>query len=1290
MSRKWAGRFPVLLCSAIAMLLCSAMIVQPKDEYARVSLELAYHNKTSGDERFILRRATNDAELTCDRTQGYSSPAAVAFNANCARLHEAVFRGGVLRPDEAYRVGAFVRYLDAFLALRQIDDVALPADLQQRRLLLDKDIEYRTYLLSIGDDFRGSTVAGKPSIPAIHLATMRDLLAQLEVLSGEIANFEARIDEKSLKNLELAADAAAAEGRLRATLPDADKVQLLKGEAERQVSTAEGQVELVQARQKEIEVRQGELSSQIDSITASMSKQITSAAASYFGVPEELNLITSQGSLEDRFKQYVGAKAQTILNDKEVLSTFGALGEGAAEYAREVQRIHDEVKDKIKTVQDAKTRFNEYRQRFEDIKRLVREPTSDNLILLGSQVLEHLDEDAAASLRADVCTFVQKNKPVRALVERARQPGAVSETVRSVVTDRIGRLPDFSGQAKEYARSILLEVSPARRTAWMIELLDRSYPVGIENSTANRAKRELAEAALRLWPRTVIEQIPQAQRERLLTELRRRVAIATEEELIDKIRMLAVPRLEVRLDQVILLVNEQVYVIGHWQQIKNAITRLRGFELEANRIQGELETTIERLSLNSLIKDKVLGELPFNVIEAKAEEFSKTIDGKVALWDGIIKKTEASAGCETGGAVAEMIDLQVGARMSRELSEAREAAVRHPESEHGGTPSRRQPTPTSSQPRSPEEQMMLQAAEMAFPGYGTAARLALSVWSGIQQTKDLARQIEDLTNESNRLLQQELQLLATIDAARIALERSKLEGEVSDAKRAAFLAQYDALSRATQTAGDQQLKGLQLIARRQPLVFYLAERLREEYDLLERSISLWGPYGGTIRDTIRTLVETDPQNLRLALDTDIHLYQWLDRDEERARTDIDRITTHWRQMLRLATDVCGRIGCLPGRSRLAQVQQTPLIDICDLMIEAECQRLRNWLRAGKNVADRGALPKFTTQLSFDVGGGIVPVDRLNVRIVDVRLGGYTEQDEPLLLDQAILRHPGIGFVRTPRAYARDALEPAETATFDWPNPWDLEALAVRWGATANPSRRNFEGYALFTTWTLSLSWSQPMRDLETASGRSEIAGNGRLQSGIVMRVAYSYHLPSTFAMEQAFVTQRGSAGVEDTGRRAVIPIKGLARSDLLDLPVPDALLRLIGTSDDYAAARAAWANQPESATNLSCDPSIDISDLSFAERLCVEKIPRAEAWRSVRTEARQLFRSCLPSHLLPGSSNDPQRAERELDQIIRTRFGKEYMTALAILNEQRSGQEPADPGALNTFSLCEAIKNRKG
>lgn len=953
-----------------------------------------------------------------------------------------------------------------------------------------------------------------------------------------------------------------------------------------------------------------------------------------------------------------------------------------------MQRIHSEVKDKIKTVQDAKARFDEYRQRFDNIKRLVREPTTDNLILLGSQVLGHLDEDPAASLRAGVCTLVHKTKPVRALIERARQPGFVSEKVRTVVVSQIGRLPDFTSQARRYAGLILANVSPNRRSAWLIDLLDRSYPVGISDATAMRAKRELAEIALRLWPRTLIEQIPQTHRDRLLNELRKRVGIATDDELIDKIRLLAIPKLDVRLDQVLLLVDEQAFVIGSWLQIKRSIARLRGFELEANRIQGELERAIERLLLNTLVKDKVLAELPFDVMEAKAEELSRSVDGKVALWDRIVEKTEATAGCAAGSAVSEMVDLQIGARTAREVSEAREAAIRHPESETGGTPAQMQPSPSGGQPGTAEEQMMLQAAEMAFPGYGTAARLAISVLKGIQQSQSLARQISDLTKESNRLLQQELQLLETIDAARIAVESSKLAGEVSDARRASFLAQYDALSRATQRTGDQQLKALELIARRQPLIFYLAERLREEYDLLDRSISLWGPSGGSVHDAIRTLIENDPQNLRLALDSDIHLYQWLDRDGERNRTDVDRITTHWRQMLRLATDVCTRIGCLPGRSRLAQVQQTALVDVCELMIEAECTRLRRWIRSGKSQGDGGELSRFTTQISFDVDGGLVPAEHLNVRVVDVRLGSYTASGEPMLLDRAELRHPGIGFVRTPHGYARDGLVPSETASFDWPSPWDLETLAVRWGTPASPSRRHFEGYSLLTTWTLSLPWAQQMRGLDTTTRRSETGSDGRPQSGILIRVAYSYHLPLTFEVEQAFISQADNPSAENRTRRAVIPMRGPARADLLEIVVPGALLKLIGTSDDYVAARGAWLNEPESIAKLDCQPSRDVSHLSFAKRLCVDAVPTAERAKAVRDEARQLLRSCLGPPFLPATTGDLQRAERELDQIIRTRFGKEYTQALALIGAQYGGQSPSvEPRS--TFSLCEAIRQRR-
>lgn len=1294
----------------------------------RSALDTAYYCKLVADETFIKRRAASDlrsrAERSgCNRTASVQlgnerdkldctdfskrmqlpPNAAIAFERRCAGVKRIINAN----PEaESFRRPVFEIYLLAYSILTGLSGSELnPVDSEERErfLLLLKDIEFRAELVAVGEDFWGGTLTGSPSIPPIHLAAFASLLQQLETLAKEVRELQWRMEDKQIKDLELTSQAAISEGEVRASLPTADKIAVMRKEAEQRMAAATEQLRLLAQRQKAIVSEQEQLSSQVQAMSASLNNMIAKAVGDYLGVPPTFQDVASGKSVESAFKSYVGARAAEIFADKEVMASFGEIGKSMGGYVQRVQEIRREAESYAKQAEDIKKTVLTTKQYVDDFKALVRQPTLSNLQSIGVRVLAHVAPKIAPAeykkFRDGFCQIIDQEKPLGALLEQARQPGVLSSKIKEAVRNALNQLPN-PPNIEEQVTEIVAEVAPARRVTWLADLLDRGAELSVAPEQVDAVKTQLSRVAMELWPRTFINRIPPVHREGLMKSLRQRFGIGSEDELIDRIREVAVPQLFVRNGTVAVSVGAEAYPIGDFEEFRAAVRTVRGFEVDAKELQVRIEQAVHRLVTTTALKDtiakEILTQIPFSSLERRVDVLRSNAEAKAKVFNAAINRLGEKVGVDctqsSDGAVEKLIANQVGARMSSELMEVQQHEVAFEQE----TPELSSAAGGASGGLSPEFQLATAALNAAFPGAGAVANFAASAFINMQETAHLAAKINGLTAESNRLVQIEVQLNATLEATRISLQINQLDGEASEIRRQAALKQYDALTRATQKAGQQGLRGLTMIQRRQPLIFYIAERLRQEYDLLDRSLALWGPSGGTVRDAIRSLVEQDPQNIRLALDSDIHLFQWLDRSDERIRTDIDRVLAHWRQIYRIVTDLCEQVGCLPGKSRLGHVQQTQMMDLCTLMAVSECRRLRDWIR--QPAASEGGLPDvFSALITFPLDGKIIPDHFLNVRVIDVRLGAYLKTSkgqsrEPLRLDSIQLLHPGVAFIKQPSGYAREAYAPFETATFDWPSAFDLEALGTRWNDGARPSRRVFEGYGLVTTWRVAISRSSTI-GLIDVDAPGELGANRVNSSGVFVRFAYSYHLPPPTAnIAHEFIAPSDYVPGELLRPVVLRPGKGSPQSRTLE--IPESILQLIGNSVEFAAAQNAWLYPdalPKPENTLRCDSVKDSAvRKTFATQVCLMEVNAVERENIVQEETRSFMASCIPEATqLAGRKSTLRR--RELNEIIGARYARFYAGARKLVEGNLLGK-PAGPVSLcgmqfqDSHQLCEDMR----
>lgn len=251
------------------------------------------------------------------------------------------------------------------------------------------------------------------------------------------------------------------------------------------------------------------------------------------------------------------------------------------------------------------------------------------------------------------------------------------------------------------------------------------------------------------------------------------------------------------------------------------------------------------------------------------------------------------------------------------------------------------------------------------------------------------------------------------------------------------------------------------------LFFYYAERLREEYDALDWSLALWaGTQRGT-RGKIAELIRSDPNNLRYAMDSQIHLFDWLNRDVEEQREDLQALTVHWLETTALADGICNQLACKSaGTQSQFELQRTSIIRVSQLLTAGDLQALKNWQAAKSNTS-------IDLWFLIHPSANLIPPQHENARIVDLQIGGLTQSPgvapQPVNLSRFELTHPGISYIAIGGKIYRDTQPPKSSTSAQAPHSLDLSLLKSRWTSSipvAYDSR--FEGYGPFTLWHLRL------------------------------------------------------------------------------------------------------------------------------------------------------------------------------------------------------------------------------
>jgi ABC-type uncharacterized transport system YnjBCD ATPase subunit len=1110
-----------------------------------LALEIALTWKLIGDESFLAEGGCDDARLQISR----AAPAQ-AF----ARL-QANSANGCRAWDE-------YQYAKDILAARLTLSRLNPAQ-QKTHALLVADIDYRQLLLSQHLGFWGGVRSLIPSIPVRHLQQMKSLLKQFEQIADEVEGSTARVEDLEIDAAKINAVTAQARGELESESINAQTQDLLRRNESVRQQTFSQRAEALEAYRATLEQRAQALRDENKAIEAGVARAIVNSVAASAGVPLEAIDAAKSGDI----KRAAIAFANTDAGNQVLQSTLTQISSGS----QALVDVYSKVSETAATVQDVK-RSAEQIQRFvrkpsadaliELGDALYRSPylnanqksqlavavKSVKPILAATQLLEDvrlgkspaetcrqlLENDGVAQAlgvtglpacgvftvtSAKVCDKslpldqrfggLDPNALDPTLTARINAGCEVHKTVTEVLANEPrwrdllrqqidANLQPFTQQGVAFlgrtiARGLALELSDEERATLiqvaMAEGGAVAYHAVLDAFPASA--RPQIERALRSYLKN--QNVPDEAVAKMLAQDSRRPAFVLRRGTLSV--QDADGKTIARIDSQNIL--RPLAATLESQPAAIELTRLRGHIDRLVALRGEFQTALLR-------------ELPANAVENSVTEIAK-IDkrAQARLWDrtmnalpdGTQTLVEQRAGALLLGAQAAEVQLPDAPAVSADTGSAPapEAAPTQNPINIGSTTI----GPSGGGP-STEEALAAAALTAAFP----AAGVALKVLQGVALSSANTQEIKRLENEQLRLIAEMVQMQELERTAQLQEAIAKQEIRVAEALIAAAreqISNYQFAMRAAAQSSDRQRAR---IALRRPLFFYLSERLRQEFFSFDRSLYLWAGIEGTAGHTIEQLVKSDPQNVRLALDSEIHVFDWLNRDRESTRADVDGLLQHWRQLVRLSEDLCHSEGCQPGDGLLGQLQQSPVYRLSELVDRETWKALRTW--------QTSANPD-TFTLSFLIHPGLpgFPPAYSGLRLIDLRVATVDATGRTVLASGVTLKHPGVGIVpvHDPASggvrFAREVLLPRQSSSFDPPDAFSLEELRTRWAGIGDPTPRYFEGYALFTSWQLTLQpdyASRNLRDLE-------------------IRFAYSYSNPDLAVHERDFV--RRSAQLQE-------------------------------------------------------------------------------------------------------------------------------------------------------------------
>ncbi len=901
--------------------------------------------------------------------------------------------------------------------------------------LLKKEVEFRLMLISNHLDFWGSEFGAVPYNPIIAfnetkllLKDFEDVYREIEILYERIDDDRDIIDQATLRSEWNRYHKGAHEINER-------RLKLIEDFEDKVISEAEVQISYYIERQKQLDQESKSNISEIDLTQDKLNKSLTQAVMQSAGVPPSLAQLDPNNSLEENLLQ-VG---KTMLSDPDspLYTEFGDLSETLND-AYDLYLSADSIYQKIEDAKELASNVDQF----------IRKPTFDGFLRIGQQVYSELPPETQEEWKA----VIVESKPVQLLFELSDESKELKASLVAAIREQMNDVERFE--------EILLDIIDAGEMEAQVLLKGVLAEIASINLNAD-ARKDVLNIIVRNWPKAFIRK----GNSDFVDKLKQELGVPTEDELKARLMQAGIRNIpSLRIENGTIYLSDLAEGISIQEVLK--IPSTRDIERASGQVKDELKRLIRDVrGAQAEILEVVMNEFPVFDIEQQLDAFfgNNPDNKKKELFDGAIAKLPSNDRDEVLKMAA---CTDAGARLVAAVPEN----VRNPEVSE-------QITSAANASNGDAAMNMLVGAGLNYlaPGAG----VALSLIDQFASLEVLFEKQEAINREMNQLTAKLIETENLLSRSRKKLGVAKAEAQMSVLMQRAAKSQVEGNDAIMVRKLGQLTQTRAKIGVRLSYFYYLAEELRSAYYKLDQSTRIW--YGVPVLDLIRE----NPQNYRYAMDEDVLLYNWLDRDIEGQRVNIDSLVYHWKFLVSAISQNC--TACRAGVEQL-NVQESGGIQLSEILPESEWKRFEQWKASG--LGD--------LQLRFDLSPGseIINPDFNNVRVVDVRIGGVRKENNgqvPVSLEGFFsLIHPGIAWIYENGTPSEDLMIfkessvisdgyknqlPAQANNNNWPARFGDEPRN-RWNVPGGTALSPFEGYALYTIWTLELKNTAQNRSLD--------------------------------------------------------------------------------------------------------------------------------------------------------------------------------------------------------------------
>jgi|GEM_PF-4031952 len=406
-------------------------------------------------------------------------------------------------------------------------------------------------------------------------------------------------------------------------------------------------------------------------------------------------------------------------------------------------------------------------------------------------------------------------------------------------------------------------------------------------------------------------------------------------------------------------------------------------------------------------------------------------------------------------------------------------------------------------------QMAARALDMAFPGVGTAINTVLGIADAIFDGYQIVDQLRGIYTEKVKLNEEYVKLMDNYRDNQFNKQIALYETRIANLSYDIMMEEHEGYAKIVNNIADRKKDVRRKIGGHLPMMFFHAERLRFYYQRLNKASTFW--YG--TNNNLNNIIFSDQNNLRLAIDPDIRLFDWISQpDVTSSREDLFRLFSYWSKIHNLVTD-----GITSNKLKYGENVSEISYQVLDLenMSPDQWQDFQRWQRRPNSVftfdVDLSSPLSTTNNYGFDSAYTSIKT----LQVVPVAISHSSQRLQNLLsvtnvglsTNEAGVIEP---LAKKTRSSADEFVEVDKNGDVIIPTYY-IKNLKYRWDSPNHDYQPfNFEGYNIRSDWKVSVepkSNAENIRKLYFIVFYQYTKNYSNLQNNVFTEYAYRVKLP---------------------------------------------------------------------------------------------------------------------------------------------------------------------------------------